>query len=190
MSLQRCLVFFESCHFNFLSQSFPYGHGITGKHCRMEQAIIYYLHAPCFNQNGVYINPSHQNLSCLPKADSIGWLTLNAVPGVLHPLTSCAVLQKAHPWYESLALCYSVYSAGTPLCTQVHVWYTSCTTLPLCSCPVAEQGLGHCSEAPFLSLCLFCSDGTGCPSTLQLLLLQYLLQYLVALCPCFSKTGK
>lgn len=150
LSLQRYLVFFESCRFNFLSQSFPYGHGITGKHCRMEQAIIYYLHTPCFNQNGVYINPSHQNLSCLPKADSIGWLTLNAVPGVSHPLTSCAVLQKAHPWYESLALCYSVYSAGTPLCTQVHVWYISCTTLPLCSCPVAEQGLGHCSEAPFL----------------------------------------
>lgn len=99
--LQRCLIFFESCCFDFLSQSLPYGHVITGKCCRMEQVVISYIYAPCFNQNGIYINPSCQNLSCLSRAlRSIGWITLNT--RVLHiPFPPAQPCRKITVWIHA-----------------------------------------------------------------------------------------
>lgn len=47
MPLQRHLVLLESCWFDFLSQSFPHEHVITGKSCRVEQVVIYHNYAPC-----------------------------------------------------------------------------------------------------------------------------------------------
>lgn len=100
MSLQRHLVLFESCWFDFLSQSLPCGHVITGKCCRMEQVVISYDYAPCFSQNGIYINPSCYTLSCLSRVlRSIGWISLNTcvlqVP--LPPVQPCRKIMVRIP---------------------------------------------------------------------------------------------
>lgn len=79
MPLQRHLVLLESCWFDFLSQTLPYEHVIIGKCYRMEQVVISYNYAPCFSQNGIYINLSCWTLSCLSRVlRSIGWISLNS----------------------------------------------------------------------------------------------------------------
>lgn len=141
--LQRHLTFFETCCFHFLSQSLPYRHVITSKRCRMEQVVISYLYAPFFNQNGIYINLSYQNLSCLSKAlRSTGWITLNAVQGAVHPFTSCTVLQKAHHWYKvHTTVVVSITSRDPNLHTSPTLHAASYMTPPLCSSPGATQVL-------------------------------------------------